>query len=118
MKKRIISIFIFIFMLSCCSIYKVNATTSCTLDASLSSGSAKPEDEIQLTVSVNKFNDGIAGVGFTLDFDSSILEITGVEKVSDWTITQTEDSFTVITDNYESTTKEGKIGIIKLRINC
>ena len=115
--KKIITMLLIIFItINICYISRVYAAGLCTLNASFSAETTNPGKEVVLTISTTNINGGLSGVNVTLEYDESVLELLGVEKVDGWTIMQTENSFAIVTDNSEETTKTGNIGKIKLKV--
>ena len=117
MRKKIETILLMIiFIINICFISKVYAVDLCTLNASFNEETTNPGKDIVLTLSTTSINGGVSGINVTLEYDESILELTGFEKVDGWTVMQTENSFTLVTDSSEETTTVGNIGKIKLKV--
>lgn len=95
----------------------VFANNICQISASFNPSNPIQGQELEITISAKDITEGISVVSFTLDYDSSVFEFTGVEKNDGWTISQTESLITIITDDYNATTKAGNIGKIKLKVN-
>lgn len=118
MKKSIKVLVISCITLFICNILitRVYANNSCKIQTDLSSTYAKVGTEIEMSISISNINEAIAGVGFSLNYDTSILEIVKINSSIDWTITQTENFFTLFTKDYEATTKAGKIASIVFKV--
>lgn len=113
MKRKISIILIVVFILvSSCFFTKVYAKRDniCTIDASLSNDNPKSGEEFELSILATQINEAIAGVGFSLNYDESVLEFVKITNVQGWTISKTENFFTILTTNFEAVTKTGKIG--------
>ena len=117
-RKISIVLIIISFILSNCFFTKVYAeeTPVCTLEADFNKDSAKPGEEIELSISTTQVNEAIAGVGFSLNYDESVLEFVELNNAQGWTTSKTENLFTIFTTNYEAVTQTGKIGGIILKV--
>lgn len=117
--KRSIKILLIVcitFLICNIPITKVYADNVCKIQADLSSTYAKPGTEIEMPISISNINEAIVGVGFSLKYDTSILEIVKLNNSNDWIITQTENFFTIFTKDYEETTQSGKIASIVFKV--
>ena len=114
--KRLSVLLVIVFLLNFLIVGNVFADNICKISANFTPSNPNPGKEIKITVSAKDITEGISAVSFTLDYDSSIFEFTGVEKMGGWTISQTESSYSMITDDYNATTKSGDIGVIKLKV--
>lgn len=113
--KLLLIVFITFFI---CNIPKTKlyANNVCQIQADLSSTYAKPGTEIEMSISISNINEAIAGVEFSLDYDSSILEVVKLNNTNNWTITQTENFFTIFTKDYEATTQAEKMASIIFKV--
>ena len=114
--KKLSVLLIVVFILNICIIGSVFAANVCKISASFSPSNPNPGNELKISISASDITEGITAVSFTLDYDSQIFDFTGVEKADGWTISQTENLFSMITDDYNATSKSGKIGVIKLKV--
>ena len=114
--KKFSTLLIIILLLNILLAGTVFADNICKISAGFNPSNPNPGQELKITISAKDITEGIAAVSFTLDYDSSVFDFTGVEKCDGWTVSQTESLFTIITDDYNATTKAGDIGVIKLKL--
>ena len=114
--KRLSLLLVIFLILNFIVVGNVFADNICKISAGFNPSNPNPWKELKITISAKDITEGISAVSFTLDYDSSVFDLTGVEKKDGWTISQTESLFSIITDDYNATTKAGDIGAIKLKV--
>ena len=115
-KKFLVILTIFFVMLNLIYVTNSFAATVCTIKASFSPNNQKPGDEVSIVVSATEINEAISGVGFSLEYDENVFDFSSANAVTGWTLTRTENLFTILTQNYEGTTQKGDICTIKLKV--
>lgn len=110
----IITIFILIIILEFSNAYAADIV--CSLKFWAPPNNPKPGDEITIVLSTTAINQPIASLGFSMEYDSSVIEISSAAAESGWTLTKIENFFNITTSNNESTTTIGNIVTIKLKI--
>ncbi len=117
MKNKVIKIFVGILISLICVALLNNsyAGSVCIIDATPSKGNLKPGQEIDIDISTTYIHEGIAGIGFFLDYDENKFDFISATTANNWTSTQIENSFTILTSDYEPTTDTGKIITLKLK---
>ena len=116
MKRKVLAIVLVLFlmpMMLCTSSYAANI---CDVEATATPSTIKPGDEVNITVAVKNITEAIAGVSFTLNYDDEdTFDFVSATAGSNWTVTRVENSYTVLTEDFESTTTAGTIVTIKLK---
>ena len=118
MKKKILSLFIIIFVvLNCIVSSSVYAEKSiCTVKADLSLSNPKPGQEFNIVISAKDITEKIAGLSFLLDYDSTVFEVLNQKDENGWKSEVIEGSYTITTSNYEGTLVEGTIITIPIKV--
>lgn len=117
MKRKIISCLLVLFIvLSIISINNVFADTEVAkIEANLSKTTIQKGEELTVVVSASKINEAIAGIGFTLKYDETLFDFVSKTDNENWTSSKVENAYTILTKNFEATTKTGDIITIKLK---
>lgn len=118
MKNNVLKILAFMIIgLICISALNTSyAASVCTIKGFFSPSNPKQGQEVTVEISADQINEAIAGVGFTLEYDTELFDYISEEVAEEWDLTKTDSLFTILTKNNEATTKTGKIIAIKLRV--
>ena len=92
------------------------AVSVCTIKGNFSPNNPNPGQEVTIDISATEINEAIAGVGFTLEYDTEKFDIITVTDTDSWEIDRSENSFTLVTKNREAITNTGKIATVKLKV--
>lgn len=115
--RKISVLIIAVFILNLFIGGNVFAANVCKISASFNPSNPYQGNEVTISLSVSEITEGIAAVGFSLDYDSDVFEFSGTEKADGWSIIPVEGiQFTIHTDSYEATSDAGTIGTIKLKV--
>ena len=115
--RKISVLIIAVFILNLFIGGNVFAANVCKFSASFNPSNPYQGNEVTISLSVSEITEGIAAVGFSLDYDSDVFEFSGTEKADGWSIIPVEGiQFTIHTDSYEATSDAGTIGTIKLKV--
>ena len=115
--RKISVLIIAVFILNLFIGGNVFAANVCKISASFNPSNPYQGNEVTISLSVSEITEGIAAVGFSLDYDSDVFEFSGTEKADGWSIIPVEGiQFTIHTDSYEATSNAGTIGTIKLKV--
>lgn len=118
MKNNVLKILAFMIIgLICISALNTSyAASVCTIKGFFSPSNPKQGQEVTVEISADQINEAIAGVGFTLEYDTELFDYISEEVAEEWDLTKTDSLFTILTKNNEATTKTGKIIAIKLKV--
>ena len=117
MKKKIIfSILVLFMLLSIISINTVFADTEVAkIGATLSKETILKGEEVDIVISANEINEGIAGMTFSVNYDDTLFDFVSKTDGDIWTSSKLENSYTILTESFEATTQTGNIITIKLK---
>ena len=87
----------------------LNAAEVPSITSRLSKNSIEKGRNFSLTVSASKMQEGFVGIAFTLNYDTSKLELIDYSLGDLWELRNIEDFYSIVTKNYEVTTSEGDI---------
>lgn len=118
MKNNVLKILAFMIIgLICISALNTSyAASVCKIKGFFSPSNPKQGQEVTVEILADQINEAIAGVGFTLEYDTELFDYISEEVAEEWDLTKTDSLFTILTKNNEATTKTGKIIAIKLRV--
>ncbi len=118
MKNNVLKVLAFM-IISLITISALNtsyAASVCTIKGFFSPSNPKQGQEVTVEISADQINEAIAGVGFTLEYDTELFDYISETVTEEWDLTKTDSLFTILTKNNEATTKTGKIITIKLKV--
>ena len=115
-KKFFIIIISLLFIISTVFLSSVYAANVCTLEAKSSKTEISKGEEFTINVSLKEINEGITGVGYTIEFDENVLEFVGQTVAKTWTVTKLETFCSYMTESYEATTTTGTLTDLKFKV--
>jgi len=115
-KKFFIIIISLLFIISNVFLSSVYAANVCTLEAKSNKSDINKGEEFTINVSLKEINEGITGVGYTIEFDENVLEFVGQTVAKNWTVTKLETFCSYMTENYEATTTTGTLTDLKFKV--
>ena len=115
-KNFFIIIISLLFIISNVFLSSVYAANVCTLEAKSNKSDISKGEEFTINVSLKEINEGITGVGYTIEFDENVLEFVGQTVAKNWTVTKLETFCSYMTENYEATTTTGTLTDLKFKV--
>ena len=115
MKKRILGILLVTFIVLVTFGLNVYAANICTVEAQFSAKKIEAGEEINIEIETTQINEKIAGIGFALYYDTDVFDFISANAESGWTLSQTENLYTIFKEDYESTTEASKMLTITLK---
>ena len=118
-KKMIIIVCILLIMLNIIFVTKVFSKNICEVNFTEGNSNPKRESEFEVVVSVKNITEPIVGAFFTLDYDTTKLELQGVaEALNSWNLTEIEHTYYIYTPSYEETNLSQDICKLKFKIKA
>lgn len=117
MKKKIgVLLTIFVFIIGLLGI-KTFATNICTVECNVSNNSPKRGDQFDIVVSVKDIATPISGLLYTLNYDSSKIELIGqVQGLNNWQLEEIENIYSILFKNYETVSTDQQICKLTFKI--
>lgn len=116
-KKILIVLCIILFLSNFIFINKVFSKNNCEVLFVESNSNPKREEEIEVVASIKDVNQPISGVFFTIDYDTTKLELKKpVEALNNWNLTEIEQSYYLYEPTYEETKDEQVICKFKFKV--
>ena len=115
MKKRVLVVLLITFIVLFTFCLNVYASNICTVEAQFSAKKIEAGEEINIDIETTQITEKIAGIGFALYYDTDVFDFVSANVESGWTLSQTENLYTIFKEDYESTTETGKLLTITLK---
>ena len=94
-----------------------NPINTCKISIFMTPNNPIPGKEVSIDISLSEINVPVAGVGFTLNYDSNIFDFVSIATDNGWNkVDRADSTFMCYQESLESVTTTGKVATIKLKV--